>query len=50
MEFQRGVGSMESLMLTKNIRTSKCAPGEIRTPDHLVRSQILYPLSYRRNV
>lgn len=24
-----------------------CAPGEIRTPDHLVRSQILYPAELR---
>ncbi len=25
------------------------APGGIRTPDHLIRSQVLYPLSYGRN-
>src|SRR5450759_1450803 len=24
------------------------APGGIRTPDHLIRSQVLYPLSYGR--
>ncbi len=24
----------------------KNAPGEIRTPNHLIRSQVLYPLSY----
>ena len=26
----------------------KCAPGEIRTPNLLIRSQMLYPLSYGR--
>ncbi len=26
----------------------KCAPGGIRTPDTFVRSEVLYPLSYRR--
>ena len=26
------------------------APGGIRTPDHLIRSQMLYPLSYGRAV
>ena len=25
------------------------APGGIRTPDHLIRSQVLYPLSYGRS-
>ena len=25
-----------------------CAPGEIRTPNHLIRSQMIYPLSYGR--
>ena len=27
---------------------SQCAPGGIRTPNLLIRSQMLYPLSYRR--
>ena len=27
----------------------KNAPGEIRTPNHLIRSQVLYPLSYEGN-
>ncbi len=26
--------------------SKKNAPGEIRTPNHLIRSQVLYPLSY----
>ncbi len=26
------------------------APGEIRTPDHLVRSQVLYPAELRARV
>lgn len=26
-----------------------CAPGGIRTPNLLIRSQMLYPLSYGRN-
>jgi hypothetical protein len=26
----------------------RCAPGEIRTPNLLIRSQMLYPLSYGR--
>lgn len=30
----------------KGVRSS--TPGEIRTPNQLVRSQLLYPLSYRR--
>ena len=28
--------------------TESGAPGRIRTCDHLIRSQVLYPLSYRR--
>lgn len=28
--------------------TRVCAPGEIRTPNLLIRSQMLYPLSYGR--
>src|SRR5580692_9699698 len=27
--------------------TFDCAPGRIRTPDHLVRSQVLYPAELR---
>ena len=30
------------------LRLQTCAPGEIRTPNLLIRSQMLYPLSYRR--
>jgi hypothetical protein len=26
-----------------------CAPGGIRTPGHLLRRQLLFPLSYRGN-
>ena len=29
---------------------SFCAPGETRTPNLLIRSQMLYPLSYGRRV
>ena len=29
---------------------TKCAPGGIRTPNLLIRSQMLYPLSYGRSV
>jgi hypothetical protein len=29
---------------------SICAPGGIRTPNLLIRSQMLYPLSYGRSV
>lgn len=28
---------------------NQCAPGGIRTPNLLIRSQMLYPLSYGRN-
>ena len=28
---------------------SQCAPGGIRTPNLLIRSQMLYPLSYGRS-
>jgi hypothetical protein len=30
------------------LRCVSCAPGEIRTPNLLIRSQMLYPLSYGR--
>jgi hypothetical protein len=30
------------------LRFLSCAPGEIRTPNLLIRSQMLYPLSYGR--
>ncbi len=29
--------------------STQCAPGEIRTPNLLIRSQMLYPLSYGRS-
>ncbi len=29
---------------------NQCAPGGIRTPNLLIRSQMLYPLSYGRSV
>jgi hypothetical protein len=35
-------------MLLKALRTG--APGEIRTPDLLVRSQLLYPAELRAHV
>lgn len=37
---------------TRDCPTQKiaCAPGGIRTPNRLIRSQILYPLSYRRTL
>jgi hypothetical protein len=41
-------------LLTKNTGNLpvflKSAPGGIRTPDPLIRSQILYPLSYGRKL
>src|SRR5208283_1838775 len=30
-----------------NILVKRCAPGRIRTADHLVRSQVLYPAELR---
>ena len=40
-----GVGLVE---LQYSNRDSDCAPGETRTPNRLIRSQMLYPLSYGR--
>ncbi len=42
--FENSVGDC----FTKKVRDDgiKSAPGEIRTPNRLIRSQVLYPLSY----
>ncbi len=39
------IGHFENLMALKAFRDG--APGEIRTPDPLVRSQVLYPAELR---
>ena len=38
------------LYQTSSRARSSGAPGEIRTPNLLIRSQMLYPLSYERSV
>lgn len=48
----RGIGKLPApQMQERNADVSPCstngAPGEIRTPDHLVRSQVLYPTELR---
>ena len=46
-----GADSVESHRDTKTgtepVSWNNGAPGEIRTPDHLVRSQVLYPAELR---
>ncbi|MEA2651809.1 MAG: hypothetical protein QOI85_1530 [Chloroflexota bacterium] len=42
----------QHLAVPKSLGTLGCsgAPGGIRTPDLLIRSQLLYPLSYGREI
>jgi hypothetical protein len=42
--------SLEITVTTAEIRACNCAPAGIRTPNLLIRSQMLYPLSYGRKV
>src|SRR5205823_13635767 len=41
-----GTGRCSVLCLWRKVARAKNAPGEIRTPDALLRTEALYPLSY----
>ena len=45
--FLRGIFAFGLTDIHKSTRRKIGAPGEIRTPDHLVRSQVLYPAELR---
>lgn len=49
-ETTRFGGSLTSIVDGVMELQRRCAPGGIRTPNRLIRSQILYPLSYGRTL
>ena len=47
--WQRSIGEITTQSNKRQFLHINCAPVGIRTPNLLIRSQMLYPLSYGRN-